>query len=1330
LNRNSRFKQVPLLVVLFPGLILFIFAFRRKTIAGPMKPRNLLRKMTKKHLYFLLFFLFIPLFLVAQGDGRSFRINWQSPQRITPEPGVHIDLLNFSGAIYGDSLDNIPMFSHAVKNNIPFFKTVFSIVNAEFEPASLEETRILDEAGFGFFDIELFQGQQVVRKEARSAVSFFPFRKNPETGAFEKLVSFELLEENAYDPLISYEPIHVYPSSSVLSSGSWYKFCVDETGIYQLTYSDLVDLGLNMGSLQKANIRVFGNGGGMLPEANSAPRFTDLKENAIFISGTQTGTFGQNDYILLYGQSPNQWYFDPVRKVFNHEVHHYATENCYFLTPDNGAGMRVAPQSSLPEAPTHTVSTFQDFAFHQRDLDNLIGSGRVWYGEVFDATLTRDFTFNFPDLVLTEPARLKSYVAARSTVNSTFSVSAGSGQLTQQVNRIFPANYNGAFANFSVDSMWFNPNQTGQVKVTMTYNRPAAGSRGWLNFVSVNVTRQLRFNGPQMAFRNVNAIGPDNIAQYNLNNATNQVVIWDVTDIFNIKAQQTSLSGNTLQFRQLAGSLREYVAFDGTSFKRPKKKGRIENQNLHGMQPADMVIVVPENFKAEAQRLAEFRTLHDGLNVTVVTTAQVYNEFSSGSADVAAIRNFMKMFYDRAETEAQMPRYLLLFGNGTIDNRDLLGFGGNPIPTYQSLNSLQPDRSYMTDDFFGLLDDVEGQNADGNLDIGIGRLPVRTLDEARTVVDKIIRYDNRIPGMEPLAGNLQNVGVTSNYADWRNLVVLIADDQDNNTHIRDSETLAGIMQDQFPLFNVDKIYLDAYQQVTLAGGARYPDVNRAINERVNKGALLINYIGHGGVLGLAHERIVTFEDIATWNNFYNMPIFMTATCEFSSFDHPNPDDVTAGVRIFMKPDGGAAALFTTTRLAWSGPNLTLNRNFMNVAFERNDQGQYYRLGDLIRLSKVNSSGQLEHWRIRNFVLLGDPSMQMAYPRYQVITESMPDTIKAFQPVSVSGYLADELGNPLTNYNGVVYPSVFDKKMNYRTLGQDTDSQELNFTIRNSLLYKGKASVVNGQFSFSFMVPQDIAYNFGSGKISYYADDGLNDGNGYFSDFIIGGTLGDFEADNQGPQIRLFLNDTTFVSGSTTNQNPILLGLLRDESGINITGRIGHDIVAFLNEDTSSPIVLNSFYEADLDNFQSGRVVYPFYKLPDGRHTLSLRAWDIHNNPSIASIEFIVSRTASLALENLMNYPNPFKEDTYFKFTHNQPFSELDVRIEIFDLSGRLIQTIETMVNSPSYQSPPIHWDGKDREGRVIGNGIYLYRLVLQTPDGNISTLAQKLVVLR
>jgi hypothetical protein len=1266
----------------------------------------------------------------VSGQDNNFNLEWQSPQKILVGEGEEKTLLSFSGAIYGDTLMGLPAFTYSARNETPLFITEFGVANKQFIPVGIEESRILESLGFLSTDLEIKQGQRVVSKESWSVITFFPFRKNPETGVYEKLISFALTVEQVFAPEAFATSAHLYPANSVLAQGTWHKICVEQSGVYRLTYNDLVEMGINVQGLQRANIRLFGNGGGMLPEANISSRITDLRENAIFVSGQQAGIFGQGDFILFYGQSPNQWVFNPATRAFDHQIHLYAQETCYFLTTDQGAGLRMQIEPNLQAEATHQVTTFQDFAYHHLDLVNLLSSGRDWYGEVFDATLSREFTFSFPNLVTQSPARVRAHVAARSSVASSFTVNTGSGLLTLPVSMIFTAHFTGPFANFSEQSMWFNPNQPSQIRATVTYNRPNAEARGWLNFLEFNVTRQLRFVGPQMDFRNVNIIGVGNITQYNISDVSTQTVVWDVTDRFNVRVQQTVLEGSILHFRQHASQLRQYVVFDGSSFLRPRRAGRVANQNLHGMAAADLTIVVPEEFRSEAERLGEFRRIMDGLRVSVVTTNQIYNEFSSGTPDIGAIRNFMKMFYDRAQNQNQLPRYLLLFGNGTYDNRNVLDFGGNHIPTFQSQNSLHYDRSFMTDDFFGLLDDNEGFHSEGDLDIGIGRLPVRTIEEARDVVDKLLRY--QIPVSEYVNqqdGNL-STGFVSNFADWRNRVVFVADDQDFNRHFIDSEVLAATMESRFQKFNVEKIYFDAYNQVTLAGGARYPEVNRAINEAVNQGALLINYIGHGGTSGLGHERVLTFSDIASWRNYYNLPVFMTATCEFSRFDNPDPGEVSAGVRIFLKPNGGAIALFTTTRLAWSGPNMVLNRNFIDASFERDQHGNYNRLGDIIRLSKIRSSGLLETWRIRNFVLLGDPSMHMARPRYRVITEAMPDTIKAFQTVSVSGYIADEAGNLLSGFNGYVYPTVFDKKSLFNTFGQDNDSFRSDFFKRDVLIYRGKASVVNGRFSFQFSVPANITYSFGSGRISYYAFDGLNDGNGYFQDFVIGGTYQGVEPDFTGPDIRLFMNDTSFVSGGTTNQNPILIAKLSDKNGINISGRVGHDIVTFLNDNAQQSIILNNFFQNNLDDFTSGKVVYPFYRLSDGRHTLTLRAWDTHNNPSIKSIEFIVSSTATLALDNLLNYPNPFSQETSFRFTHNQPFTDLKIRIEIFDLRGQLVQFIETRQNSPGFLSQPIRWDGRGIDGNLIGNGVYIYRLILQTPDGNDSVATQKLVIIR
>lgn len=1285
----------------------------------------------KKLYLVLLLQLLVHAMGYSQG-GRSFELFWNRQQDA---------VLFFEGALFNDSLENIPFFVFQDNAEVPFFRQDFSLVSPVFEPVGADEQEILESSGFYQNQVLLYQGEEFVQKERSSYVGFYPFRFNTATGNFEKLLSFHLESSLKYDPEVHFETKQIYAPNSVLSRGTWFKLCIDKTGIFRLGFNELTGLGVNPAAIQKENIRLFGNGTGMLPEANDAARVDDLLENAIFVSGSGGSTFGQSDYILFYGRGPDQWYYDPEQKVFNHEVHLYSRENCYYLTTDMGAGKRIVQQESILAAETHTVNSFQDYAFHQRDLENLLNSGRVWYGEVFDATLTRTFTFSFPDIDPAGPARVKTYLAARSGTQSSFTVRAGSNQSTASVQPVNLAAYEGYHARFTTDSLWFTPNQPNNVAVTITYNRTSGGSRGWLNYIAVNVSRHLRYSGQQMAFRNTRVIGPGHVAEYVLANAPSNVIVWDVTDHFNVARQQTNTSGNSQIFRLGADSLRELIAFNGSGFHSARLVGKIPNQNLHAMPSHDLIIVSPEPFLEQANRLAEFRRANDGLSVAVVTPQQIYNEFSSGAADIAAIRNFMKMFYDRANKQQELPRYLLLFGNGTVDNKDNLGFGGNLIPTFQTRQSLSPsggvengivvEGTHMTDDFFGLLDDSEGRDAQGVIDIGIGRLPVRTPEEATIVVDKIIRYDARVPGMGSRDEDLQFVGAVSNYADWRNQVVLIADDGDNNLHLSHSESLASYMKQYHDVYNLDKIYLDAYNKMIVAGGSRYPDVNQAINDKVNKGALMINYIGHGGVRGLADERILTFEDIATWNNLYNMPVFMTATCEFSSFDQPDPDELSAGVRIILKPDGGAIALYTTTRLAWSSSNLTLNIHFMQNAFVADENGQMPRLGDMIRVAKQKSStGGSLNWRLRNFVLLGDPSMQMAYPRYKVVTESMPDTIRAFQEVTVTGFITDPMGNLVDDYQGVIFPTVFDKENQIRTLGNSSGSYPANFELLNSLLYKGKASVRDGRFSFTFAVPRDIAYNSGRGKISYYLDNGTTDGHGSFREFIIGGTMEGYQADTNGPQISLFLNDTTFRPGATINQNPILLAFISDESGINITGRIGHDIVAFLNEDTSRPLVLNNYFEADLDNYKSGRVVYPFFNLPDGQHTLSLRAWDIHNNASQESISFIVQSSASLALQQLMNYPNPFRDHTWFVFSHNQAFEPMQAQIDIYDLGGRLLQSIQAPVQSAGYRSAPILWDGTDSSGKPLGNGLYIYRLTLTTSSGSVTQQTEKLVILR
>jgi len=1275
----------------------------------------------------LLFLFFFPgQNVTSQNKSLDIQLNWEKSLINPGEFSSFIPSMVISGASYTDSLPQVPVYIHRVRNDVPHFANKFNFEETETTLVSASEAALLDSIGFSSPEFRVHSDIETTRGESWSTFHIVPVRKT-EIG-YEKLISFELNYELVFDLEMNQEPVHEYPDASVLASGNWFRVCTNKEGIYQLTHQDLTNLGVNVSQIDKSTIQLFGNGGGMLPEANDEFRFTDLQENAIWISGNNSGSFSQNDFILFYGQSPHRWTYEPDGDFFTHKVHYYSNEACYFLTFGQETGKRISSRAVSQQQHTETISSFYDYAYHQRDLQNLIGSGKIWFGELFDVTLSRNFSFNFPNIVLNQNANIRLYVAARSSATSSFTMEVEGQSKSFSVPNVNTGNTTGIFArhiigDFSVLS------QSDQLNVNLNYNRTATGGRGWLNYIAVNVKRNLIMTGDQMFFRNPVARGEGKIVRFEMGGMNPGSRIWDVTDPLNVINQQFETAGNTTRFKVESGdNINEFVVFAAENYLKPALNGQVPNQNLHASVVHELIIVVPDLLRQEAERLALFRRDNDGLTVKLVSPQEIYNEFSSGVADISAIRNFMKMYYDRANETGNYPRYLLLFGNGTYDNKNLLGYGGNFIPTFQTLSSLSPSSSYITDDFFGLLDDNEGFDAQGTIDLGIGRFPVRTVDEARFVVDKVLRYDKRIDGLMPGTEDPRYAGMVANYADWRNIITIVADDGDNNIHFNQSEQISNFMNNNHQVYNLEKIYLDAYEQVTMAGGSRYPEVNIAINSRINQGTLLLNYIGHGGVRGLAHERILTFDDILSWGNFYNLPVFMTATCEFSSFDQPDANELSAGVRIFLKPNGGASALFTTTRLAWAQSNFTLNDAFMRNAFIPMENGEMPRLGDLIRISKVQSSSSQN---LKNFVLLGDPSMRMAYPRYRAVTTEVPDTLKALQKITISGEIHAPGGTKTTNFNGIIYPTIFDKKATFTTLGNSQGSNVVNFDMQNRILYRGKASVINGEFSFTFIVPRDISYNTGFGKISYYFDDGKTiDGNGYFDQFIISGTADDYTPDNQGPVISLYINNTNFRSGDKTGPDPILLAYLEDESGINTTGQIGHDIVAILNDDTFNPVVLNNFYQADLDDFRSGRVIYPFFNLEKGNYTLTLRAWDAHNNVSTESIDFIVTSAPGLNITELKNFPNPFSDITHFTFSHNKPATELNVRLEVYSLNGQMVRSMEQKVYASGFNVPPMEWDGTDNGGALLQSGIYLFRVIVNEDRGELVHKTEKLMILR
>jgi hypothetical protein len=1229
----------------------------------------------------------------------------------------------FPNALYGDGSNTLPYFTRKIEWTA---EGMLPVVSIKVYETSEIEGKILS----GVDQSHLQQSPLLEYSLAREAGKFYlllkvlPFISQPD-GSVRKVDRFEIVldKEPALAPLKSAKA-GSWEEHSLLASGSWYLISVEESGIHQLSYEQLGEIGLQ----NPAAVRIYGAGARLLPEQFSKGYRDDLEAIPLYIHKGTDGLFGPGDYILFYASGPVSWNFDEASGAYVHQLHSYSWKGYYFLTDSKGEAEAPEEADLSGGPPTHTVTSYDYRNFHEDETYNLIHSGREWYGDLFNVNLTKNYPFDIKNRVEGEPVTIRTVAAARSGVNSTFSVSANNDQLgTLSVSGTNLSYYTSTYAYETSKWFTYQPDRD-QITVSLTYNRPDANSQGWLNAITINGRARLSLTGNQLSFRDSRSVGPGNISQFSISDAESDLLIWEVSDPEHPQNIPYTLAGSEASFTIETSFHREFVAFLAAgSYPTPGYRGGgldlVAHQDLHGLTQPEMVIITPKPFLEEANKLAEFRRENDGLEVAVVTQQQVFNEFSSGTPDVTAIRNFLKMFYDRAGGSGNSCKYLLLLGDGSYDNRgsEEKKFNTNLILTYQSEESLSPTSSYVSDDYFGLLDTDE-QMYDGLLDLGIGRLPVSDLEEATALVERIISYSN-----------------PDKQGGWRNQLCFIGDDEDSNIHMRQADELASYVTDHYPAFNINKIYLDAYPQEQLSTGPSYPDVTRAINDQVNRGALIVNYTGHGGTQGLAHEKIITSNDIRAWNNKDHLPLFMTATCEFSRYDEYNRSEdleiTSAGESVLLSREGGGIGLFTTTRLVYSGPNHALNERFYEVVFEKDANQQYYRLGDIIIYSKNNTGAGINK---RNFTLLGDPSLRLTYPRHNVVTDTIngtpallgDDTLSAFQWVTVQGHLENEESQYLNEFNGKVYPKVFDKLRTVETLSNDGDPV-FTFTTRNNILYSGEATVTGGRFSFGFYMPKDINYAFGPGKISYYGNNQVSDAHGSFEGFMVGGIGTDQVSDSEAPVIELFMNDSFFLPGGITDPNPELLAFVSDNYGINTTGNgIGHDLTATMNGDRINSLILNEFYQANTDSYNSGVIRYPYSNLEPGAHTVTVKIWDIHNNSTESSLDFVVTESEEMLMEQIYNYPNPFFDRTWFSIAHNRPDSNLLLVLTIYKLSGEMIRRIDMQINSPGYRLEPVMWDGTSSGGAKMGGGIYVYRATLSTEEGEVVSSSGKLIITR
>ena len=1112
--------------------------------------------------------------------------------------------------------------------------------------------------------------------------------------------------------------------NSVLATGEWFRFYVTTSGAYRIDRSFLKSLGVNVDGLDPRKIKIYGNGGRMIPLKNSDYYPADLTENAILVAGENDGIFNDSDFIAFYAEGVD---------VFNSESdtnnNLYADRSYYYINVQGADGKRITPvaQTSLPS--TVVINTFDDYQYHELDEVNIARLGRRWFGEIFDVESEQEFEFRIPNIVSASQINIKAYVASVSLAGTQFKFDAN-GQ------EIGGLSLTAVGDHKLVDWRSFSGNipATPDLTIKVRYvNNGVPGSKGYLDYIRIKSKRTLTGLGKQFPFQYDDAAASTEIAQYQITNAANISQIWDVTDIYNVQNIENAAQAN-FTFKTGLGSVKKYLALDTSDFYTPLKESqtRVTNQNLKASifsnsqgQPGDIdyIIVTPANFSAQAEKLANFHRNYSQMTVKVVTLESIYQEFSSGKQDIGAIRNFAKYVYRNPLDLSKRIKYLNLFGDASFDFKNRVSIKSNFVPIHHALNGYSDlVDSSCSDDYFGLLDPIDGDVDNSGVkgvDLAIGRMIADSATMADELVTKVIDYHD-----------------IQSYGNWRNNQVVIADDADDapgdsSLQIR-MNALADKISIEKPFLNNTKILLDAYVQETGSGGDRYPKVNTDIFNAFEKGALVFNYLGHGGEDGLAQERIFQKSDAQNLNNKYKYPLFITITCEFSRFD--NPFRPTAGEYTYWNPRGGAISMITTVRAISKDSGQDFNDILAKHLFSYGSD-QYVSIAEALRLSKRESNSPM-----RLVFYLGDPALMLAIPRPKIrltkvndisVTEPLPD-FKALSYIKLTGEILDESDNALPTYNGELAVQIFDKTITRATLNNDQTSPTMPFTTLGETIFRGNASIKNGQFEFGFVVPRDITIPVGNGRISFYSKRNqiFLDKSGYDTTIKIGGINENAEADTTGPTVKLFMNDQSFVNGGITNQSPIFLAFLEDEHGINTASGIGHDIVAILDGDENNPYKLNDYYETELDDYKKGKLKFPFRDLAVGLHTIQFKAWDVYNNLVTAEIQFVVVGDESITITNVLNYPNPFVNYTQFWFTHNKPFEPLEVQVQVLTITGKIVWTKNQTITTDGFLSREITWDGKDDFGDKIGKGVYVYKLTVKSLLTNTKTHKyEKLVIL-
>ena len=1088
---------------------------------------------------------------------------------------------------------------------------------------------------------------------------------------------------------------------SVLTTGNWYKVGITETNIYKIDRNFLKRLGLPVGTLDPRTIKVYGNGGGgVLPQLNSADRPTDLTENAIFAVGENDGSLDNEDFFLFFGKSPHKmnWSLEGL----DYEKNLYSDTTYYFITFEGVNGKRIQTGFS-GSTNTNFINTYDDAIVHELDKDNLLRSGRIWHGESFSRTVGLNLQLNFTrsNVVLFESLTASAIAQSELDCSMDFLIN-GEFVGSLQMDAIpFGENSRYSYKADRNEETFILNKGNDNISFDINFNPNGTTSIAYLDHLELLLKRKISYANESLFIRSIESLNFPTVT-YQISNGSADVAVWDVTHPTHTIRLNSKMTDGIRSFTSESTTMREFVIFSDSDTKEPEIFGSIKNQNIQAISSVDGLIITHPTFVDQAQRLADFHNINSGLKVEVVTTNQVFNEFSSGMQDITALRDFARHVYKSGNTL----KYLLLFGDASYSYKNQLHTNSNFVPIYQSRETFSPIYSHSSDDYFGFFEDHEGEwdetnNGDHTLEIGVGRIPATTRAEAQIVVDKILRYSTS----------------TRALGSWRNEVVYIADDGDANIHMRQCEDLIEIITNEGKL-DSKKLYLDAFEQ-TGTGFGESPTVKRAIQQSFENGALFMNFLGHGNPNQWMDERVLLGSDIDNLRNYQKLPILTTATCEFGRYDDPFR---TSGAEKLICSDKGAIALLTTSRPVFAQTNFVLNLAYhQSLINAKNDLD--IRLGDIIRSTKNNS---LQGAVNRNFALLGDPMLRPAYPKYNVRVDEFEIgeniTLSALKTVKLTGQILNG-DSPVNDFNGVIEISLLDVPTKKITFGNENSPFE--YLERDNRLFNGLDSVENGQFSIEFTLPRNISYSNKTGKISLYAmsQDSNEDATGVYENLIIGGTAQTYKEDNNPPSLNIYINEPTFRNGDFIGSGAVLIAKFEDESGINISN-IGFDrgITMDINGEL---IEINSFYTADIGQSNKGTVVYPLSELEAGSYRVKIKATDLHNNPVEGTVEFVVSDLPILQTYDFNMYPNPTSSSATFSFSHDREGEPLTVELNVYSTNGQQSWIGKHEIDfSERNEQLDFNWKKKSME-----DGIYIYNLKIRSKaDGALAEEVGRLVI--